>query len=62
LNEISGVGFTAAWETRSEATVAGMKLPVIGFDCLLANERAAARPRDVGHIDALERLARRRRS
>ena len=62
LNEISGVGFTEAWETRSEATVAGMKLPVIGFDCLLANKRAAARPKDAGDIDALERLARRRRS
>ncbi len=61
LNEISGVGFTEAWKARSEATVAGMKVPVIGFDSLLANKRAAGRPKDLGDIDALERVARRAR-
>jgi len=62
LNEISGVGFTEAWETRAEATVAGLKVPVIGFACLLANKRAAGRPKDAGDIDALERLAKSKRS
>ncbi|MGH7823300.1 MAG: hypothetical protein ACREQ9_26365 [Candidatus Binatia bacterium] len=61
LTEISGVDFTEAWATRSEATVAGLKIPIIGFDCLLANKRAAGRPKDVGDIDALERAAKRRR-
>jgi len=62
LNEISGVGFKQAWETRSKATIAGLEFPVIGFDCLLANKRAAGRPKDLGDIDALERAARRVRS
>ena len=58
LTEISGVRFREAWQTRSEATVADLKVPIIGFDCLLANKRAAGRPKDAGDVDVLERLAR----
>lgn len=60
LTEISGVEFADAWSERVEASIAGLRVPVIGFDHLLANKRAAGRPKDAGDVDALERAAKRR--
>jgi predicted nucleotidyltransferase len=61
LNDISGVRFADAWRTRVEATLEGLVVPIIGFEQLLANKRAAARPKDVADVDVLERVARAKR-
>jgi hypothetical protein len=34
-------------------------VPLIGFDQLLANKRAAGRPKHAGDVDALERASKR---
>jgi predicted nucleotidyltransferase len=60
LTEISGVEFAEAWVTHAEASLGGIRVPVIGFDQLLANKRAAGRPKDVGDVAALERISKRR--
>jgi predicted nucleotidyltransferase len=60
LTEISGVEFADAWPARVDATVGGLRVPMIGFEQLLANKRAAGRPKDAGDVDALERAAKRR--
>jgi predicted nucleotidyltransferase len=59
MTEISGVEFADAWPARVEASVGGLRFPVIGFEDLLANKRAAGRPKDAGDVDALERVAKR---
>jgi len=59
MTEISGVEFAAAWPKRVEADLAGLRVPVIGADHLLANKRAAGRPKDTGDVDALERASKR---
>lgn len=58
LTKISGVAFADAWPRRAETTFDGVRCSVIGFEDLLANKRAAARPQDLADVDALERLAR----
>lgn len=60
LTEISGVDFRDAWPKRVEADLAGLRVPLIGFDHLLANKRAAGRPKDAGDVDALERASKHR--
>jgi hypothetical protein len=59
MTEISGVDFGDAWPNRVEADLAGLRVPLIGFDQLLANKRAAGRPKDAGDVDALERASKR---
>jgi hypothetical protein len=44
---------------RVEADLAGLRVPLIGFDEVLAHKRAAGRPKDAGDVDALERAAKR---
>jgi hypothetical protein len=50
LTEITGVTFDEAWPGRLTAAVEGRSLPFIGRRELLANKRAAARPKDLGDI------------
>lgn len=54
LTEISGVGFAQGWEHKLVAEVAGQRLPFLGRAELLQNKRAAARPKDLADVDALE--------
>ena len=54
LTEITGVTFDEAWPERLVADVEGRPLPFIGRSALLANKRAAARPKDLGDLAALE--------
>lgn len=55
LTEISGVGFDEAWRTRLVLQVSGEPLAFLGRDALIANKRAAGRPKDLVDVDALER-------
>jgi hypothetical protein len=50
LTSISGVTFEAAWAARVTHTVEGIALPFIGRAHLIANKRAAGRPRDLADL------------
>ena len=54
LTAITGVQFEESWPRRVALTVEGVELPFIGRKDLLANKRAAGRPKDLGDIAALE--------
>lgn len=58
LTEISGVGFAEAEPRAVSASFDGVPARVIGFDDLVANKRAAARPQDAADVHALERIRR----
>lgn len=58
LTEISGVRFDDVATRAIQANFDGVAARVIGFDDLVANKRAAARPQDLADVDALERLRR----
>lgn len=51
LTGIDGVTFEEAWSTRTTIRLAGGRVNVIGRDALVANKRAAGRPKDL--IDLL---------
>jgi hypothetical protein len=54
LTDITGVTFDEAWPERLIADVEGRPLPFIGRAALLANKRAAGRPKDLGDLASLE--------
>jgi len=53
MSEISGVSWEAAWSGRSEVSLRDRHLNVIGRAELVANKRAAGRPKDLADLDAL---------
>jgi hypothetical protein len=58
LPEISGVDFNTAWEMRVEAEIdAGLKIPFIDADSLIAAKLASGRPEDLADVAALRRAA-----
>jgi hypothetical protein len=54
LTTIDGVTFEEAARDAIIVDVAGMQVPVIGRQALLANKRASGRPKDLADIEALE--------
>lgn len=55
MTAISGVpDFGAAWSRRVDGTVRGRTLPFLGRADLIANKRAAGRPKDLVDLAALE--------
>lgn len=57
LTSISGVTFEDAWSTRVTISVGGDEVAFLGRDALIANKRAAARPKDLADVAALEGAA-----
>ena len=58
-NAISGVDFNQAWEKRVEVEIdAGLKIPFIDADSLIAAKLASGRPEDLADVAALRRAAR----
>ena len=57
MNRIDGVDFCEAWETRTVVSLEVGKhvVPVtyVGLDALIANKRAAARPKDMDDLPYL---------
>lgn len=53
LTDITGVDFDGAWERRVTAVIEGRPLPFLGRQDLVANKRAAGRPKDLADVDAL---------
>ena len=54
MSAISGVDWDEAWADRMEGTLGLRVVPFLGRETLLRNKRAAARPKDLADIDALE--------
>ena len=54
LTSVSGLTFEPAWQGRVEIKIEGITIPVIGRGALIANKRAAGRPKDLADIHALE--------
>ncbi len=59
MNEISGVAFEKCFAQRVEEVIDGVRINFIDREMLLANKRAAGRPKDVADVDALTRAPRR---
>ncbi|MFT3709149.1 MAG: hypothetical protein QM817_16015 [Archangium sp.] len=55
LTQISGVQFSEAWATRTIVKVRDLELPVLGKATLIANKRAAGRPKDLLDVELLEK-------
>jgi hypothetical protein len=54
LMTISGVDFDDAYRARKVVLVEGLRLPFLGLAELLANKRAAGRPKDLLDVALLE--------
>lgn len=54
MSAISGVSWEEAWRTRAPGSCGDHAVSFIGRDAFLQNKRAAARPKDLADIDALE--------
>jgi hypothetical protein len=50
LNTISGVQFQDCYERRNECYLDEIKVPMISFHDLLANKKAAGRPKDLADV------------
>ena len=55
LTVIDGVSFDEVWADRVEIELAGVSVPIMGRESLLANRRASGRPKDLADVDWLER-------
>jgi hypothetical protein len=53
LTGISGVSWEVAWESRIEADLDGLTVPVIGKAALEANKAATGRPQDLADLARL---------
>ena len=61
LTSISGVDFDTAWETRVQTTMDDQPVPLIGWEELLRNKRAAGRKKDLADLEKLLAIAKRKR-
>lgn len=58
LNEIDGVSFAACYARRVPGNLARLKVNFIGYEDLLRNKRAAARPKDLADLSYLDEKGR----
>ncbi len=56
VTSISGVDFGAAWSSRRKTSFGGCKVDVLGRDELIANKKAAGRPKDLADVHWLEAM------
>lgn len=54
LTSITGVSFDDAWPRRKATEIDGVRVNVVGRDDLIANKRAAGRPKDLADVAWLE--------
>jgi hypothetical protein len=54
LTEISGVGFSEAWETRVYEDLDGLTIPYLGRKALTRNKQASGRIKDLADIELLK--------
>lgn len=58
LTRIDGVTFEEAWRSRVTGIYGRLEVPYIGFDALVQNKTAAARPQDLADLETLRRFRR----
>lgn len=54
MSAISGVDWSEVWDRRVEGPFGPRVVPYIGRETFIRNKRAAARPKDLSDLDALE--------
>lgn len=54
LTGVSGLQFEAAWAGRRETALSDLTVPVLGREDLIANKRAAGRPKDLADLAVLD--------
>lgn len=57
LTRISGVEFERAYANRKTVSVAGMDVPIISLEDLIANKRATGRTQDLADIEKLQSVS-----
>jgi predicted nucleotidyltransferase len=57
LTRISGVEFESAYANRKTISIAGMEVPIISLEDLIANKRATGRTQDLADVEKLEALS-----
>lgn len=55
MTAIDGVSFDEAWQSRVYGAYGNARVPFIGYDALVRNKAAAARPQDLADLDTLKR-------
>jgi hypothetical protein len=53
LTSVSGLDFESAWGHRKSHAVAGMQVPFLSREDLIANKRASGRPKDLADLEVL---------
>jgi len=54
LTGVSGIDFASAWAGRASARFSDLTVPVLGREDLVANKRAAGRPKDLADLAVLD--------
>jgi predicted nucleotidyltransferase len=57
LTRISGVEFERAYANRKTISVAGMDVPIISLEDLIANKRATGRTQDLADVEKLQSVS-----
>jgi predicted nucleotidyltransferase len=57
LTRISGVEFESAYANRKTISIAGMEVPIISLEDLIANKRATGRTQDLADVEKLQALS-----
>ncbi len=55
ITELSGITFAEAWPQRIIVKIGGNDVAFLGYDALIKNKRASARPKDLLDVEILER-------
>jgi hypothetical protein len=56
LNFLGEDSFEQAWDGRSEASIAGVVVPVIGLRDFVRSKRTAGRPKDLADLALLQEV------
>jgi predicted nucleotidyltransferase len=54
LTGISGLSFGEAWQNRIEASLEGVRVPILGLEDLITNKRASGRDKDRADVNGLQ--------
>lgn len=58
ITQLSGISFSEAWPQRIEVKIRNRDVAFLGYEALIKNKRAAARPKDLLDVEILERAKR----